>query len=96
MIPNLANTVLGLWLVYLTVLDPRRGTNWWVLALAGVVVLALARWAREKGRVLATHFGRYLRALGSALSATVNHARRCDQKMTMVLVRIVCDNCGRT
>ena len=46
MIPNLANTVLGLWLVYVAVLDPRWGTKSWVLALAGVVVLVLALWAR--------------------------------------------------
>jgi hypothetical protein len=46
MIPNLANAVLGLWLVYLAVLDPSWGTNRWVLGLAGVVVLVLAWWAR--------------------------------------------------
>lgn len=47
MIANLLNTVLGLWLVYVAVLDPQwAAAPKWKLPLAGVLVLALALWAR--------------------------------------------------
>ena len=46
MIANLLNTLLGLWLVYVAVLDPAWAASSWKLALAGVVVIALAFWAR--------------------------------------------------
>ena len=47
MIANLLNTLLGLWLVYAAVLDPGwAAAAVWRLPLAGVVVLALALWAR--------------------------------------------------
>lgn len=47
MIANLLNTLLGLWLVYVAVLDPKwTAAGDWKLPLAGVLVLALALWAR--------------------------------------------------
>jgi len=47
MIANLLNTLLGLWLVYVSVLDPDwTAAGIWKLPLAGVLVLALALWAR--------------------------------------------------
>lgn len=47
MIANLLNTLLGLWLVYVTVLDPAwAGASPWKLPLVGAVVLVLALWAR--------------------------------------------------
>ncbi len=47
MIANLLNTLLGLWLVYVAVLDPAwASANAWKLPLAGVIVLLLALWAR--------------------------------------------------
>ena len=47
MIANLLNTLLGLWLVYVAVLDPEwAAAGDWKLPLAGVLVLALALWAR--------------------------------------------------
>ncbi len=47
MIANLLNCMLGIWLVYVAVLDPAwGGASNWRLALAAVVVLALALWAR--------------------------------------------------
>ncbi len=50
MIANLLNTLFGIWLVYVAVLDP----GWisagnWKLPLAGVVVLALASAAQASG-----------------------------------------------
>jgi predicted ferric reductase len=46
MIANLLNTMLGIWLVYVAVLDPGWAGDSVRLALAGVVVVALAIWAR--------------------------------------------------
>ncbi len=47
MIANLLNTLLGLWLVYVAVLDPVWAqASAWKLPLAGVVMIALALWAR--------------------------------------------------
>ena len=46
MIANVLNAILGLWLVYAAVLDPAWGASSWKLVLAGVVVVALAFWAR--------------------------------------------------
>lgn len=46
MIANLVNTVLGLWLVYAAVLDPAWAASSWKLGLAGLIVIALALWAR--------------------------------------------------
>jgi len=46
MIANLLNTILGLWLVYSTVLDPTWTANYWKIPVAGVLVLLLALWAR--------------------------------------------------
>lgn len=46
MIANVLNAILGLWLVYVAVLDPAWNASSWKLALAGVVVIALAFWAR--------------------------------------------------
>jgi hypothetical protein len=45
-IANLLNALLGLWLVYLAVLDPAWTHAMWRLFLAGVVVIVLAAWAR--------------------------------------------------
>jgi hypothetical protein len=48
MAANLLNAVLGLWLVYVAVLDPGWAVGaHWRLPLAGVLVLALALWARR-------------------------------------------------
>ena len=48
MIANLLNGVLGVWLVYVAVLDPDwAGANWWRLPLAAILVLVLALWARS-------------------------------------------------
>lgn len=47
MIANLLNTVLGIWLVYVAVLDPEwAAAGDLKLPLAGVLVLVLALWAR--------------------------------------------------
>ncbi len=46
MIANLLNALLGLWLVYVAVLDSAWTASSWKLALAGVVVIALSLWAR--------------------------------------------------
>ena len=46
MIANLLNALLGLWLVYLAVLDPAWSEGTWKLALAGIVVIVLSVWAR--------------------------------------------------
>lgn len=46
MIANVLNAILGLWLVYVAVLDPAWNANSWKLVLAGAVVIALAFWAR--------------------------------------------------
>ena len=46
MIANLLNTLLGLWLVYAAVLRPAWASEAWKLAIAGIVVIALALWAR--------------------------------------------------
>lgn len=48
MAANLLNAVLGLWLVYVAVLDPAWAAHThWRLPLAGGLVLALAVWARR-------------------------------------------------
>jgi len=47
MIANLLNCILGLWLVYVAVLDPGwAAETGWKLPLAAIVVVALALWAR--------------------------------------------------
>jgi hypothetical protein len=47
MIANLLNCALGLWLVYVAVLDPAwAGESYWRLPLAAVVLVGLALWAR--------------------------------------------------
>jgi hypothetical protein len=48
MIANVLNTVLGLWLVYLAVLDPEWTNAAWRLPLAGVAVIVLALLARRR------------------------------------------------
>ena len=47
MIANGLNAILGLWLVYVAVLDAAwASTNDWSLPVAGVLVVALAIWAQ--------------------------------------------------
>ncbi len=46
MIANLLNTILGLWLVYVAVLDPAWDEPSWKLPVASVLVLVFAFWAR--------------------------------------------------
>jgi hypothetical protein len=52
MIPNILNTLLGIGLVYCAILAPRLlHDTAWLLAAAGVGVLALALWARSSDRL---------------------------------------------
>lgn len=46
MIPNLLNTLLGLWLVYAAILRPTWTASSLDLATAAIVVFVLALWAR--------------------------------------------------
>lgn len=48
MIANLANTLIGIWLVYVAILDPQRlASGRWSMPLAAVIIVALAIWARR-------------------------------------------------
>jgi len=47
MIPNLLNTLLGIWLIYAIILSPDSiGSPWRVVVIA-IVIFALALWARR-------------------------------------------------
>jgi len=47
MIPNLINTVIGIWLVYLAILNPALlGEGGKRIYISGIVVLVLGVWAR--------------------------------------------------
>jgi len=47
MIPNLVNALVGIWLVYLAVLNPARiGEGGKAIYIAGLVILVLGYWAR--------------------------------------------------
>jgi hypothetical protein len=46
MIANLLNALLGLWLVYVAVLDRAWAASSWKLGIASVAAIALALWAR--------------------------------------------------
>ena len=46
MIPNVLNAMLGIWLVYVAILDPAWADRTALLGLAAVVVAACAAWAR--------------------------------------------------
>jgi len=47
MIPNLVNTLVGIWLVYLAVLNPAGiGAGRKALYVSGLVILVLGYWAR--------------------------------------------------
>jgi hypothetical protein len=47
MIPNLLNSLLGIWLVYAIILNPDLiGSPWRVVVIA-IVIFALALWARR-------------------------------------------------
>ncbi len=46
MIANLFNALVGIWLVYGAVLEPQWADSPWRVAGAGILVLALAWWAR--------------------------------------------------
>ena len=45
MIPNLINTVIGLWLVYAAVINPAALGGRWAVLGSGIAVLLIAFWA---------------------------------------------------
>ena len=47
MIPNLINTVIGIWLVYVAVLNPSLiGAGTWTIYASGLAIVVVAFWAR--------------------------------------------------
>lgn len=53
MIPNAVNAIIGIWLVYVAILDPAWGDRTSRVALTAIVIGGCAMWART------TDFGRW-------------------------------------
>jgi hypothetical protein len=52
MIPNLINTVIGIWLVYVAVLNPSLiGAGTWTIYASGLAIVVAAFWARASDSV---------------------------------------------